>query len=115
MLFALRYNASCLKGNLGDIQKTCRWLRSVSWDFSIRCSLCPGIPDPTSGLGVRHDKEGCVHEDCAHYLPLGNRQYYCPHAKGQEHIIPEELYKEWRRVSMRSGRDHQAGHFVRNT
>ncbi|XP_015759029.1 PREDICTED: uncharacterized protein LOC107338309 isoform X3 [Acropora digitifera] len=88
----------CLKGNLGDIQKTCRWLRSVSWDFSIRCSLCPGIPDPTSGLGVRHDKEGCVHEDCAHYLPLGNRQYYCPHAKGQEHIIPEELYKEWRRA-----------------
>lgn len=87
-----------MKGNLGDIQKTCRWLRSVSWDFSIRCSLCPGKVDPTSRLWVRHNKEGCVHEDCAHYLPLRDRQYYCPRANGQEHIIPEEHYKEWRRA-----------------
>lgn len=113
ILFALRYNVSCLKANLDDIQNTCRWLRSVSWEFSIRCSLCLGIADPTSGLCVRRDQKGCVHEDYAHYLPLRDGQYYCPRAKGQEHIIPEKHYKEWRRVSMRGY--HQAVHFVRNT
>lgn len=99
-LFAL-FNPSYLERTLADIRDECHWLRSVSWELSIRCNLCGGKEDPETGLCTWHDRKGCVHEDCAHYIPLKSRHYSCPDAKGPEKgIIPKEAYEDWFAVSL---------------
>lgn len=86
---------SHLQRSLATIRDSCHWLRHISWDLSIRCSLCGQKEDPTTGLCLRHGRPGCLHEACAHFMPLKDRQYYCPHAKGLDTIIPEEAYHDW--------------------
>lgn len=49
-------------------------------------------------LCIRHDTKGCTHADCAHYIPLKSRQYYCRHAKGPQKVMPEDAFYDWLRV-----------------
>ena len=76
----------------------CHWLRSVSWDLCVQCRLCPGKVDSSTGNCIWHDTKGCLHDDCAHYIPLKSHKFYCPDAKGDESFLLEENFEPWVQV-----------------
>ena len=99
-LFEFFKYPSFLERSLAVIRDECHWLSSVSWDLSIRCNLCRGKEDPKTGLCTWHDTKECVHEDCAHFMPLKSRPYFCRDAKSPgKGIIPRETYEDWLAVS----------------
>lgn len=74
------------------------WLRSVSWELCVQCRLCPGKVVSNTGNCIRHDTKGCLHDDCAHYIPLKSGRFYCPHAKGDDPFLPEGNFDLWVQV-----------------
>lgn len=89
---------SCLERSLETVREECHWLRSVSWDLCVQCRLCPGKVDPNTGNCIWHDTEGCLHDDCAHYIPLKSCKFYCPDTKGDESFLHEENFESWVQV-----------------
>ncbi|XP_022779098.1 uncharacterized protein LOC111320689 isoform X2 [Stylophora pistillata] len=81
----------CLKKCLKKLQKECLWLHAIPFKLYAKCELCP-----TSGKVpcIRHGKQECSHDDCAHYIDLEKKPLACerkpcrlpPHLK--EKCIP---------------------------
>ena len=95
----LKYQfSSCLERSLETIREECHWLRSVSWELCAQCRLCAGNVDSNTGRCIWHDRTGCSHDDCAHYIALKNRPYHCPDAMSHDTFLPEEKYEHWVQV-----------------
>lgn len=80
------------------MREECHWLRSLSWELCVQCRLCAGKVDSNTGNCVWHDTNGCVHDDCAHYMSLKSYPLHCPDAKGQDPFLPEENFQPWIQV-----------------
>lgn len=73
-----------LKKSLLILKEQCHWLRAVSWEICGRCKLCPGKVDRETGKCFRHQKQGCSHDDCAHYVPVSCSPFCCKDARGPD-------------------------------
>ena len=75
----------------------CHWLRSMSWEVSVLCTICleerVGNDEPC----LRHDKEkACLHHDCVEYHPLKTFGW-CVRAN---RYMPEDKLHPWVEVSV---------------
>ncbi|XP_078353415.1 uncharacterized protein LOC144638111 isoform X1 [Oculina patagonica] len=86
---------SYLKNSLEKMREECHWLRSLSWKLCVQCRLCAGKIDSNTGNCIWHDTNGCLHDDCAHYISLKTRPFHCPDAKGNDPFLPEEKLYPW--------------------
>ncbi|XP_022808466.1 uncharacterized protein LOC111345452 [Stylophora pistillata] len=56
-----------------ELNVTCHWLRSVTWELCVKCPLCEPCPDESrvgTGICIWHGQNDCHHDDCGHYLLL---------------------------------------------
>ncbi|XP_078376165.1 uncharacterized protein LOC144659573 [Oculina patagonica] len=73
---------SFLMISLTTLHEDCHWLHAVSWDICARCKLCPPQFVTDNGECVWHGKQGCSHDDCAHYVSLTKKPVRCSRTDG---------------------------------
>ena len=79
------------------LRKECHWLRSMSWQVSILCTICLEERISNDEPCMRHNKEkACLHHDCAEYIPLETFGW-C--ARAGRHI-PRDKLQPWIEVNL---------------
>ena len=99
IFFFLFVICSHLHQFMETLRKECHWLRSMSWQVSILCTICleERVRNDDSCTCMRHNKEkACLHHDCAEYIPL-ETSGWC--ARTGRHITKDRL-QPWIEVSL---------------
>ena len=78
-----------LRDSLEKLKGECHWLCAVSWQLCGQCKLCPGKVDPETRKCFWHQERECLHDDCAHYVPVDSSPFCCKDAKGPDLRIPQ--------------------------
>ena len=98
ILFLFLLICSNLHQFMETLRKECHWLRSMSWQVSILCTICLEERMSNDEPCMRHNKEkACLHHDCAEYIPLETFGW-C--ARAGRHI-PRDKLQPWIEVSFR--------------
>ena len=80
---------SVLRSSLDRLKRECHWLRAVSWQLCGQCKLCPGRVDRETKKCYWHQTTDCLHDDCAHYVPVNSSPFCCAYAKGPDFRISQ--------------------------
>ena len=97
-MFVLCSHLERCKTRLSSI---CPWLRSVTMELSLKCTLCKPCPDKFrdgTNICLLHKKEGCFHFDCGHYIPLRSFSPSCEHSVDDVPDYPAEKLDPWVQV-----------------
>ncbi|XP_022809479.1 uncharacterized protein LOC111346462, partial [Stylophora pistillata] len=84
------------------LQSKYHWLKSVSWDLFLQCTLCKPCPAKCrkeTKICVWHKKQGCCHSDCGHYIPLEGYTESCRHSARKAPSFCQEKLNPWIQVS----------------
>ena len=91
---------SVLRSSLDKLKRECHWLRAVSWQLCGQCKLCPGRVDPETKKCYWHQTTDCLHDDCAHYVPVNSSPFCCAYAKGPDFRISQTWIQVLRQASL---------------
>ena len=95
-----RFLFSVLRSSLERLKRECHWLRAVSWQLCGQCKLCPGGVDRETKKCYWHQTTDCLHDDCAHYVPVNSSPFCCAYAKGPDFRISQTWIQVLRQASL---------------
>ena len=95
-----RFLFSVLRSSLERLKRECHWLRAVSWQLCGQCKLCPGRVDPETKKCYWHQTTDCLHDDCAHYVPVNSSPFCCAYAKGPDFRISQTWIQVLKQTSL---------------
>ena len=95
-----RFLFSVLRSSLERLKRECHWLRAVSWQLCGQCKLCPGRVDPETEKCYWHQTTDCLHDDCAHYVPVNSSPFCCAYAKGPDCRISQTWIQVLKQTSL---------------
>ena len=84
------------------LRSTCQWLKSLSSELFVQCTLwkpCPNKCGEKPGICILHNQRGCGHFDCGHYISLRSTTKDCEFFTHDAPFFCQEKLDPWTQVS----------------